>query len=144
MSFKGYKNLGEIFFEKEKEDGSPEKAAALQGYGCVGWCFPLRGGSWNNESSAGLGALNLNDLRAIVNNDVGFRPALPPSQKSGLYGGLGSNTAVGSVAAESSAEGKRSRIPSPVSGENMNRRGRLVGGHYAGSRIPSPPPFGGR
>jgi retron-type reverse transcriptase len=50
-----------------------------------------------------------------VNNNVGFRPALPPSQKSGLYGGL------------SSAEGKRSRIPSlPEGGENINRHGRLV------------------
>jgi retron-type reverse transcriptase len=76
--------------------------------------FPLRGGAWNATSGAGLGALNLNNLRAIVNNNVGLRPALPPSQMSGLYGGL------------SSAEGKRSRIPSPGSGENMNRHGRLV------------------
>jgi hypothetical protein len=63
--------------------------------------FPLRGGNWNNTSNAGLGALNLNNLRANVNNNVGFRSALSPSQMSGLYGGL------------SSAEGKRSYIPSP-------------------------------
>jgi hypothetical protein len=92
-------------------------------------CFPLRGGNWNNTSAAGLGALNLNNLRAIVNNNVGFRPALPLSQKSGLYGGL------------SSAEGKRSRIPSPPAGrENINRHGWLV----RKSRIPSMPPFLGK
>jgi hypothetical protein len=37
--------------------------------------FPLRGGSWSSDSSAGLGALILSDLRAIVYSDVGFRPA---------------------------------------------------------------------
>ena len=37
--------------------------------------FPLRGGSWSNASGAGLGALGLNDRRAVVSGDVGLRPA---------------------------------------------------------------------
>jgi hypothetical protein len=128
---KGYKSLCNLIFDSVKK-GSGFIAAILQGYGCVGWRFPLRGGNWNNTSTAGLGALNLNNLRAIVNNNVGFRPALPPSQKSGLYGGL------------SSAEGKRSHIPSPQCGENMNRHGRLVGAYQLiRCRIPSVPLFCG-
>ena len=116
---------------KRPEGGGLEKAASLQGCGCVGWCFPLRGGNYNNAAAAGLGALNLNNLRANVNSNVGFRPALPLSQKSGLYGGL------------SSAEGKRSRVPSPrVSGENIDRHGRLVGVRLA-DRIPLMPLFYG-
>jgi hypothetical protein len=93
-------------------------AGIFQGYGLVRSRFPLRGGNYNNTSSAGLAALNLNNRRANVNSNIGLRPALPPSQMSGLHGGL------------SSAEGKRSRIPSLLSKdgkENMNRQGRLVG-----------------
>jgi hypothetical protein len=89
--------------------------AKPKGYGCNGLRFPLRGGNWNNGAAAGLGALNLNDRRANVNTNVGFRPALPLSQKSCLYGGM------------SSAEGKRSRIPSRTSRENIDRHGRPVG-----------------
>jgi hypothetical protein len=101
--------------------------------------FPLRGGSYSNAASAGLGALYLNYLRAIVNSNAGFRPALPLSRKSGLHGGRGSS------AAESSAGGKRSHIPSPRKcGENINRHGRLAGlPHLALGRIPSMPLFRG-
>jgi len=38
--------------------------------------FPLRGGSWNNGSNAGLGALNLNNARSYSDTSIGFRPAL--------------------------------------------------------------------
>ncbi|KAA1160963.1 hypothetical protein EU508_08070 [Pseudoalteromonas fuliginea] len=37
--------------------------------------FPLRGGSWNNGSGAGLGALNLSNTRSNANSNIGFRPA---------------------------------------------------------------------
>jgi hypothetical protein len=37
--------------------------------------FPLRGGRWIGASVAGLGALDLDNLRAIVHNAVGLRPA---------------------------------------------------------------------
>ena len=90
-------------------------SAEPKGYGCNGLRFPLRGGDWNNGASAGLGALNLNNRRANVNTNVGFRPALPLSQKSYLYGGM------------SRVEGKRSRIPSLTSRENIYRHGRPVG-----------------
>jgi hypothetical protein len=48
--------------------------------GCIyarnyGTRFPLRGGHWSYASAAGLGALYLNNLRAIVYNFVGLRPA---------------------------------------------------------------------
>ena len=139
MRFKRYKRPGKQFFDMAQKSGGLEKAVMLRGYGCEGWCFPLRGGYWNNGSDAGLGALYLADLRSIVNNNVGFRPALPLSQKSGLYGGRGS------VAAESSAEGKRSHIPSPRNrGENIDRHGRLVGVPLTErGRIPSMPLFRG-
>jgi hypothetical protein len=75
-----------------------------------GW----RGGNYSNGAAAGLAACNLNNLRANVNTNVGFRPALSPGQKAVVYG------------QPSSAERKRSRIPSPNHGENMNRQGRLV------------------
>jgi hypothetical protein len=38
--------------------------------------MPRRGGNWNNGASAGVFALNLNNVRSIVNSNVGFRPAL--------------------------------------------------------------------
>lgn len=38
--------------------------------------LPLRGGDWNNGSTAGVFALNLNNVRTIVSSNVGFRPAL--------------------------------------------------------------------
>ena len=37
--------------------------------------FPLRGGSWNNGSTAGLFALNLFSARSSAYGDIGFRPA---------------------------------------------------------------------
>ncbi len=37
----------------------------------------LRGGNWNNGASAGTFALNLNNARSNVNDNVGFRAALP-------------------------------------------------------------------
>jgi hypothetical protein len=37
--------------------------------------FPLRGGSWGDASDAGLGALSLDDLRALMGSGVGLRPA---------------------------------------------------------------------
>jgi hypothetical protein len=39
------------------------------------WVKGIRGGNWNNSSNAGVFALNLNNARSIVNNNVGFRPA---------------------------------------------------------------------
>jgi hypothetical protein len=87
----------------------------LKGYGCNGLRFPIRGGNWNNGASAGLGALNLNNRRVNLNSNVGFRPALPLSQKSYLYGGM------------SRVEGKRSCFPSRTSRENINRHERPVG-----------------
>ena len=39
--------------------------------------LPLRGGNWNNAAGAGVFALNLNNARAISNDNVGFRAALP-------------------------------------------------------------------
>lgn len=42
---------------------------------------PIRGGSHNNGSNAGFGALNLNNVRSNVNTNIGFRPALPQSRK---------------------------------------------------------------
>jgi hypothetical protein len=101
-------------------------ADGTKGYGCNGLRFPLRGGAWNNGASAGLGALNLNNRRANVSSNVGFRPALPPNQKSGLYGGL------------SSVEGKRSCIPSRTSRENMYRHERPVGVSQAPLMLPLP------
>jgi hypothetical protein len=90
-------------------------AGKPKGYGCNGLRFPLRGGDWNNGGATGLGALNLNNRRANLNSNVGFRPALTPSQKSCLYGGM------------SSAERKRSCTPSLTSRENMYRHERPVG-----------------
>ncbi|ELV8577925.1 SUMF1/EgtB/PvdO family nonheme iron enzyme [Vibrio vulnificus] len=37
--------------------------------------FPRRGGSWGTGSSAGLGALDLNNARANAHSSIGFRPA---------------------------------------------------------------------
>jgi hypothetical protein len=39
------------------------------------WVRDVRGGNWDNTSNAGVFALNLNNARSIVNNNVGFRPA---------------------------------------------------------------------
>jgi hypothetical protein len=37
--------------------------------------FPIRGGDWSYGTSAGLGALYLNDPRSSAYSDRGFRPA---------------------------------------------------------------------
>jgi len=34
---------------------------------------PIRGGNWNNASNAGVGAMNLNNVRSNSNNNVGVR-----------------------------------------------------------------------
>ena len=47
---------------------------------------PIRGGNWNNGSNAGLAALNLNNPRSNVNNNIGFRPALSRRQMPEAYG----------------------------------------------------------
>ena len=38
--------------------------------------MPIRGSSFNNTSNGGAGALNLNNARSNVNNNVSFRSAL--------------------------------------------------------------------
>lgn len=48
--------------------------------------LPLRGGNWNNGSNAGLGALNFNNARTNVNNNIGFRPALDNARNTDLTG----------------------------------------------------------
>ena len=50
--------------------------------------MPIRGGNWNNDSNAGLGALNLNYERSNVNSNIGFRPALACSQLKRSQGKL--------------------------------------------------------
>lgn len=40
-----------------------------------GECLPIRGGSWDYESYAGVAALNLNLTRGDANTNIGFRPA---------------------------------------------------------------------
>jgi retron-type reverse transcriptase len=75
---------------------------------------PIRGGNWNNGSLAGLGALNLNNLRSNVNINIGFRPALFQRQMPQAQG-----PAAGAM-------GKRSQTPSRER-ENIKRPGRLVG-----------------
>ncbi|MTI82759.1 MAG: hypothetical protein FH756_02435 [Firmicutes bacterium] len=43
----------------------------------------MRGGNWNNGSNARFGfTLNLNNLPSNLNNNRGFRAALPDRQKS--------------------------------------------------------------
>ena len=49
--------------------------------------MPIRGGNWNNESNAGLAALNLNYERSYSNPNLGFRPALACIQIGRPYGG---------------------------------------------------------
>lgn len=87
----------------------------FRGRAVVMFWFPLRGGNWSNGANAGLADLNLDNIRSNANNNVGLRPALPLSQMPRAYGRT------------VSIEGKRSPIPSLLkSGENINRRGRLV------------------
>lgn len=44
--------------------------------------MPIAGGNWNNGASAGVFALNLNNLRSNSNNNIGFRSALPSYARS--------------------------------------------------------------
>ena len=46
----------------------------------------MRGGNWNNGSGAGVFALNLNNSRAISNNNVGFRAAFLSGQIPEAHG----------------------------------------------------------
>ena len=41
--------------------------------------MPIRGSSFNNTSNGGAGALNLNNARSNVNNNVSFLPAVVPT-----------------------------------------------------------------
>ena len=62
-----------------------KQALIAPSFSLPGWFFadnsegfeamPLRGGSYSSNANAGLGALHLNDVRHVSNNDVGFRPA---------------------------------------------------------------------
>jgi len=50
---------------------------------------PIASGNWNNGSNAGVWALNLNNVRANSNNNVGFRAdSIPHGQqcRSGIKG----------------------------------------------------------
>jgi hypothetical protein len=49
--------------------------------------LPYRGGNWNNGGNAGVFALNLNNHRSNANNNIGFRSALPYSQKANTLRG---------------------------------------------------------
>lgn len=51
---------------------SPKGTLYLRNYGER---LPLVGGSWNGDSSAGLAVLYLSNLRSVVVNSLGFRPA---------------------------------------------------------------------
>lgn len=86
------------------------------------WRLPICGGNWNNESNAGVAALNLNNPRSNVNNNIGFRPALLGCKKPAPYG------------VQENARKKRSRTPPRTRG-NINRTRRPVG-----ERRPSPNP----
>ena len=46
----------------------------------------LRGGNWNNGSNAGVFALNLNNVPANANNNIGFRLGKRHCQTLDAYG----------------------------------------------------------
>lgn len=46
---------------------------------------PFRGANWNNAANAGVFAVNLNNARTNVNNNIGGRPALGNRQKQWAY-----------------------------------------------------------
>lgn len=49
---------------------------------------PIGGGNWNNSSTAGVWALNLNNARTNSNNNVGFRAdSAPPRSPQPGHGG---------------------------------------------------------
>jgi hypothetical protein len=48
--------------------------------------LPSWGGNWSNSANAGLAALNLNNGRSYVNNNIGLRPALLNVRKRILTG----------------------------------------------------------
>ena len=47
--------------------------------------LPLRGSSFNNAANGGAGALNLNNPRSNVNNNVSFRSALSRLARSCVH-----------------------------------------------------------
>jgi len=73
--------------------------------------LPLRGGSWNNGSHAGVFALNLNNPRSNASSNIGFRPALGESRKAVPHGAPSSAPSKGSASL--------GQVPA-----NMNRPGR--------------------
>lgn len=48
---------------------------------------PISGGNWNNASIDGLWALNLNNVRANSNNNIGFRSDSVSPRNRQRYGG---------------------------------------------------------
>ncbi len=48
--------------------------------------LPLRGGSWNNATNAGVCALNFDNARANANHNIGFRAALSHRQMPPAHG----------------------------------------------------------
>lgn len=66
---------------------------------------PISGGNWNNASNAGVWALNLNNVRANSNNNVGFRSdsASPRTRQrdGGTKGGAFRRAAASATAAKS-------------------------------------------
>ena len=51
-------------------------------YWAINKLFPISGGNWNNNSNAGVCALNLNNGRTNANNNNGFRCDCAPSSYS--------------------------------------------------------------
>ena len=51
-----------------------------------GSALPLRGGNWNDQSRAGVFALNLNNPRANSGSNIGFRAAFLSGQIHGAQG----------------------------------------------------------
>jgi len=46
--------------------------------------IPIRGGSWNNTSNAGVFKLNLNNVRSNANGNIGRRSAFPRQMNHSL------------------------------------------------------------
>jgi len=71
VSYIESENMRRLLIEVAGASG-PSGAVYTRNYGTR---FPLRGGSWDHGSSAGLGALNLYYARSITSSRIGFRPA---------------------------------------------------------------------
>jgi len=48
--------------------------------------MPIRFGNWNNAGNAGVAALNLNNVRANANTNIGFRPDCEDARRCLLKG----------------------------------------------------------